>query len=95
MRISANVKHPTTQKVEKLLDILQNQLKLEISFYADRIFIKDMERSYDKDWDLCDEDGEFINEIPCKKFILIQEKEPENFRMIPRDVPTAPPELEK
>ncbi len=95
MKITANSKHPTRQKVEKLLDILQNQLKLEVSFYGERIFIKDMERPTDKDWDLCDEDGEFISELPCNRFLIIQEQATESLRMVPRDIPAAPPELEK
>lgn len=74
MRLYAKDNHSTFSKVDKLISFLRDDLKLEVSFYHDRIFVKDMEMS-DKDWEIVDLSGNFINQLPADRYRLARDME--------------------
>jgi hypothetical protein len=64
-RMRAGDKHPTTVKLEKLFDYM-DELHLELAFYYDRVFVIDQDRPQDKDWEIRDVvNNQFLTEIPC------------------------------
>jgi hypothetical protein len=74
-RVRAGENHPTVIKLEKLFDYM-DELKIELSFYGDRVFVIDQERPNDKDWEIRDViNNEFLIELPCypKEYKLTQE----------------------
>lgn len=75
MRLHAKSVHPTYKKLDRLIKFLQDELKLEVSFYSDRIFIKDMEIPKEKDWEIVNLSGDFVNELPTVKYKLARDIE--------------------
>jgi len=89
-RVYCGPKHPTAVKLNKLFDFMRNELRLEVSFYSDRFFITDLDRRHEKDWDLCETNGQgFISDIPCDKYNLCQDKEEQSsiLGIEPREIP--------
>lgn len=76
MRLHAKPNHPTIKKLDRLIKFLQDE-KLEISFYSDRIFVKDTAIQEEKDWEITDLSGSFINELPTAKYKLARDHEVE------------------
>lgn len=91
-RIRAGEKHPTVDKLEKLFDYM-DELGLELSFYGDRVFVLDRDRTKDKDWEIRDVvNNSFLTELPCnpKEYKLTQDVD-----IPPREAQPAPKQPKK
>jgi hypothetical protein len=74
MRVSAKHNHTTYAKVDRLIRFLRAE-ELELSFYKDRIFVRDVDNQVDKDWEIVNLQHEFINELPTDKYKLERDAE--------------------
>lgn len=86
-RIRAGEKHPTTLKLEKLFDYM-DELRLELVFDWDTVYVIDQERPQDKDWEIRDiVNSNLLRELPCypNEYKLTQ-----NVDVPPRDAQPAP-----
>ena len=70
IRLYANNGNPLYKKLDRLHKFLQNELKLELSFYHDRIFVKNIDMPLEKEWEIVDLQGWFVNELPTAKYRL-------------------------
>lgn len=86
-RIRAGENHPTTIKLEKLFDYM-DELKLEFSYYRGKVFVIDRDRPKEKDWEIRDiVNNEFIIDLPCG---VGEYKITQNIDIAPRIAQPAP-----
>jgi hypothetical protein len=91
IRIHASNDNPLYRKLDRLHKFLQNELGLELSFYGDRIFVKNVDVPLEKEWEVVDLHGEFVNELPVAKYRLGRDIEldtppKKSFSMAPKDM---------